>query len=84
MVHVIVSDVLDTLVAVTAEITGVPTVELVVNVALGEVLDVFAEFADTTSKLYVVPAIKPVSVTEWLVVSVVLSVDEVPYPVVVP
>jgi hypothetical protein len=84
VVQVIVSEVLDTLVAVTAEITGVAAGEAVVNVALGDVLDVFAEFADTTSKSYVVPAVKPVSVTEWLVVSVVLSVDELPYPVVLP
>jgi hypothetical protein len=50
VVHVIVSEVLDTLVAVTAEITGVPAVEVVANVAPGDVVDVFAEFADTTSK----------------------------------
>jgi len=78
VVHVIVSELLDTLVAVTAEITGVPAVEVVVNVAFGEVLDVFDELADTTSKLYFVPAVRPVSVTEWLVVRVVFSVDELP------
>jgi hypothetical protein len=75
---VIVSDVLDTLVAVTAVITGAPVALEVVNVAFGEVEEMLDEFADTTSKLYVVPAVKPVSVTEWLVVSVVFSVEEEP------
>jgi hypothetical protein len=49
VVHVIVSDVADTLVAVTADITGAG--DAVVNVAFGEVEDVLAAFADTTAKL---------------------------------
>jgi len=48
---VIVSEVFDTLVAVTAEITGAPVTLEVVNVAFDEVLDTLDEFADTTSKL---------------------------------
>jgi hypothetical protein len=55
-----------------------------VNVEFAEVEDVPAEFAETTSKSYVVLAVKPVSVTEWLVVSVVFSVEEEPYEVLPP
>jgi hypothetical protein len=51
VVHVIVSDVFDTLVAVTAVITGAPVELEVVNVAFGEVAETLDEFADTTSKL---------------------------------
>jgi hypothetical protein len=51
VVHVIVSEVLDTLVAVTAEITGAPVALEVVNVAFAEVEETLDEFADTTSKL---------------------------------
>ena len=39
---------------------------------------------DTTSKLYTAPELRPVSVTEWLVTSELLSVDWLPYAVVVP
>jgi len=49
-----------------------------VKVEFDDVADVPPEFAETTSKSYVVLAVKPVSVTEWLVVSVVLSVEEEP------
>jgi hypothetical protein len=58
--------------------------EAVVNVEFAEVADVPAEFAETTSKSYVVLAVKPVRVTEWLVVSVVFSVDEEPYELLPP
>jgi hypothetical protein len=51
VVHVIVSDVLDTLVAVTVVITGAPVALEVVNVAFAEVEETLDEFADTTSKL---------------------------------
>jgi hypothetical protein len=65
------------LVGVTAtfEITGVP---VVVKVVLPEVAWVPLEFADTTSKSYSVPAVKPVNVTVWLVVSAGFAVVEVP------
>jgi len=59
-----VSEVVDTVVTVTLEITGAGAVPVVVNVEFVEVAEVFAEFAETTSKSYSVPAVKPVSVTE--------------------
>jgi hypothetical protein len=59
----------------TFEITGVP---VVVNVVFPDVADVLAAFADTTSKSYSVPAVNPVSVTEWLVTNVAFTVVEVP------
>ena len=60
-------------VAVTAEITGGRAV--VVKVALGEVADRLELLAETTSKSYSVPAVKPLIVTECEVTSVLLSVD---------
>jgi hypothetical protein len=65
----------------TFEMTGVP---VVVNVPFPDRADVFEEFAENTSKSYSVPAVKPVSVTVWLVTSVVFNVVELPYDVVVP
>jgi hypothetical protein len=65
-------------VTVTFEITGAGAVPVVVNIVFADVDEVFAEFADTTSKSYSVPAVKPVNVTEWLVVSVVFTVVELP------
>jgi hypothetical protein len=62
VVQVTVADVEVMAVTVTALITGVPA--NVTNVEFGELADVPAEFAETTSKLYVVPADRPVSVTE--------------------
>jgi hypothetical protein len=48
-------------VTATLEITGAP---VVVNDVFAEVAELFPAFADTTSKSYNVPAVKPVSVTE--------------------
>jgi molybdate-binding protein len=56
----------------------VPVAVGVAKVEFGEVDAVPAEFADTTSKSYVVPAVKPINVTEWLVVNAVFRVDEEP------
>jgi hypothetical protein len=78
---VIVAPVLVIPLIATFEITGVP---VVVNVVLPEVAEVFPAFADTTSKSYSVPAVKPVSVTEWLVTNVVFTAVELPYAVVGP
>jgi hypothetical protein len=50
VVHVIISEVFDRLVAVTAEITG-PPLETVVKVEFVEVEDTLEAFAETTSKL---------------------------------
>ena len=47
---------------VTAEITGATAV--VVKVALGEVVDWLEALTETTSKLYVVPEVKPVMKNE--------------------
>ena len=71
-------------IALTAMLLITGTDAVVVNVLLPEVADVPVPFAETTSKSYSVPAVKPVSVTEWLVTSVVLTVVAVPYPVLVP
>jgi hypothetical protein len=46
---------------VTAEMTGAG---VVAKVELGEVLDAVDPFTETTSKSYVVPGVRPVSVTE--------------------
>jgi hypothetical protein len=73
VVQVMVAEVDVIAVAVTAEITG-PTA-VVVKVALGEVADRLELLAENTSKLYSVPAVKPVIVTECEVTSVLLSVD---------
>jgi hypothetical protein len=78
---VIVAPVLVIALTATFVITGIP---VVVNVAFADVADVPLPFADTTSKSYNVPAVNPVSVTEWLVTSCVLTVVEVPYADVVP
>jgi hypothetical protein len=68
-------------VTVIFEITGAP---VVVNVLFADVPEVFPEFVDTTSKSYSVPAVKPVSVTEWLVTRVVFTAGDEPYAVVIP
>ena len=68
-----VADVAVIAVAVTAEITGATAV--VVNVAFGEVDDALELLAETTLKLYRVSAVKPVSVTECEVTSVLFSAD---------
>ena len=73
MVQVMVAEVDVIAVAVTAEITGATAV--VVKVALGEVVDTFALLAETTSKSYSVPCVKPVIVTECEVTSAPLSGD---------
>ncbi len=65
----------------TLEITGAPAV---VSVELLEAADVPLAFAETTSKSYRVPAVKPVNVTEWLVTSAVFNVVDVPYADVAP
>ena len=72
MVQVMVADVVVIAVAVTAEMVGAA---VVVKVALAEVADRLELLAETTSKLYSVPAVKPVIVTECEVTSVLFSVD---------
>jgi hypothetical protein len=51
---------------------------VVVKVVFAEVAEVPVALADTTSKSYRVPGVKPVNVTEWLVTSVVLKVVDEP------
>jgi hypothetical protein len=63
-------------VTATELITGVAA--KVVNVELADVALVPAEFAETTSKLYVVAAVNPVSVTECVVTKAALSDEEEP------
>ena len=70
----IVADVEVIAVAVTAEITG-GAEPVVVKVAFGEVADTFVLLAETTSKSYSVPGVKPVIVTECEVTSVLFSAD---------
>jgi hypothetical protein len=54
--------------AVTAEMTGAPTGgAAVTNVKLADVVELPAEFAETTAKSYVTPDVNPPRVTEWLV-----------------
>jgi hypothetical protein len=57
---------------------------VVVNVPFPDVAAVPLPFADTTSKSYSVPAVNPVSVTEWLVTNCVFTVVAVPYAVLGP
>ncbi len=71
-----VADVVVMPVTVNALMTGVPT--SVTKVEFADVAFVPAELADTTSKLYVVDPVKPVSVTEWAVTKLVFSVDAEP------
>ena len=59
-------------VAVTAEMAGGGAV---VKVELGEVVDRLELLVETTSKLYSVPAVKPVIVTECEVTSVLFKAD---------
>ena len=63
-------------VAVTAEITGATAV--VVKVEFGELVDRLELLAETTSKSYSVPCVKPVIVTECEVTSALFSADWVP------
>jgi hypothetical protein len=63
VVHEIVSEVVETPVTETFEITGAGAVPVVVNVVLADVAEVLPAFADTTSKSYSIPAAKPVNVT---------------------
>jgi hypothetical protein len=73
------------LVVVTFVITGgVKLTEVVRKLELPDVADNEAEFAETTSKSYVVPSVRPVNVTEWLVTIVESNVEFDPYAVVVP
>ena len=65
-------------------ITGPGAVPVVENVALDEVEESASEFADTTSKSYSVPGVRPVSVTEWLVTEVGSSVVAMVYVEVTP
>ncbi len=60
----------------TAEITGVAA--RVVKVEFVEVAETLVELAETTSKLYVVPAVRPVKVTECAVVNELFSVEDEP------
>ncbi len=73
-----------TLLAATLLITGPGAEPLVWKVALGEVADRFATFADITSKLYIVPGVRLFRVTECDVVSVGSSVEDEVYVVVTP
>jgi hypothetical protein len=50
----------------TPEITGATAV--VTKVELADVLDAVEPFTEVTSKSYVVPAVRPVSTTEWVIV----------------
>jgi hypothetical protein len=60
VVHVMVADT-DVTLDATAEMTGDA---VVVNVELPDVLDTEEPFADTTSKSYMVPGVRPLIVTE--------------------
>ncbi len=72
-------------VVATFEITGCVKVTFVVKkVALADVEDIPPRLAEITSKSYVVPGVRPVSVTVWVVTSVGFSGEADPYPVVVP
>jgi hypothetical protein len=74
-----VTEVLVRLVVATLVITGgEDTTEVVIKVELPEVADIAPAFAETTSKSYVVPSVRPVSVTEWDVTRVVSRVEEEP------
>ena len=74
MVQVMVADVEVIPVDATAEIAGGTAV--VVKVALGEVAVRLLELlVETTSKLYSVPAVKPVIVTECEVTCALFSAD---------
>lgn len=64
-------------VAITADMTGVPAAE-VVKVLLGDVAEMLLAFAETTSKLYVELAVRPVKVTECTVVNELFSGEEEP------
>ena len=55
-----------------------------VNVKLADVAVSACELVEVTAKLYVVPCVSPVSVTEWEVTRELLSGDCDPYAVVVP
>jgi len=68
---VIVAEVVVIAVAVTAEITGAAAV--VVKVELLDVAVGFKLLPETTSKSYVVPGVKPISVTECEVVRVLFT-----------
>jgi hypothetical protein len=57
----------------TAEMTGDG---VVAKVKLPEVLDAVEPFTEVTSKLYVVPGVRPVSVTECVVVDPAPEVEE--------
>jgi hypothetical protein len=57
---------------------GDDTTDVVRKVELVELADIAPEFAETTSKSYVVPSVRPVSVTEWDVTRVVSRVEEEP------
>jgi hypothetical protein len=77
VVHVIVAPVFDIALTATLLMTGAAAA-IVVNDEFAEVTDVPLAFADTTSKSYSVPAVRPVNVTLWLVCSAVFSVVEDP------
>ena len=66
------------------EITGCGAVPVVVKVKFAEVLEILLELAETTSKSYSVPEVKPVMTTEWLVTGLVLNGEIDPYSVVAP
>lgn len=82
VVQVMVAPVVVIAVAVTAEMTGSGV--NVRKVLLVEVVDWLAAFAEMTAKSYVVLCVSPMRVTEWEVDSVLFTVVDVPYPVVVP
>ena len=61
----------------TEVMTGAPAAD-VANVEFAEVPETLLALAETTSKLYVAPPVKPVSVTECDVTSAELRVDAEP------
>ncbi len=52
--------------------------DVVIKVALPDVVDWLALLAETAAKSYVVPGVKPVSVTECEVANVLFSAEVVP------
>jgi hypothetical protein len=72
-----VTDVLLRALVATFVITG-PAAAVVVKVLFAEVLDTLLLFADTTSKSYVVPGVRLVNVTEWLVTRLLFGVEDAP------
>ena len=84
VVQVMVAVPLVTPLEATALIAGPGAVPVVVKVAFDEVEERASELADITSKSYSVPGVRPVRITEWLVTSAGLSVEDKVYVMVTP